>query len=186
MGSPGVQSDAATASKGPRTLQLGPKSRLPPREHRGRSLVAVRSGHSAQRVTLVAGWRRRRRRRPGKQAGAAQPGTPHHAQAARCRDGRLRRAGLSQHPGQRRRRDRQDVTRHLLSVLLQQGGPAPRARDRGGRRSPESLRRAEHAARRWRQAAMGGRASLGHCVLGAVAALRAAVPRLDRPDGHRP
>ena len=125
----------------------------------------------------------RRHRRPRQQAGPAQPGSSHHAQAAQRRHGGVRQAGLSRHPGQRHRRYRQDLARHLLPVLLQQGGPAASPGGRGGQRVAVPLRHAQRAARPGRAAPVGGRLRLGAGLLGALDQLRAALPDLDR-SGH--
>ena len=119
----------------------------------------------------------------GQPTGAAQPGPPHHAQAARRGHGGLRPARLPRHPGQRRGRDRQDLARDLLPLLLQQGGPAAGARRRGGGRGGRAVQLARGDPRRRR--GLGRRAGLGGPVLGAVGPLRPAAAGLDRPGGHR-
>ena len=126
---------------------------------------------------------RRCHRRTRQQAGPAQPGSPHHAQAAQRGHGGVRQAGLPRHPGQRHRRYRQDLARHLLPVLLQQGGPAARPGGRGGQRLAVPLRHAQCAARPGHVAPVGGRLRLGPGLLGALDQLRAALPDLDR-SGH--
>ncbi len=122
-------------------------------------------------------------RRARQQARSAQPGQAHHAQAPRRGDGRLRQARLPRDPGERRRRNRQDVTRHLLPVLLQQGRPAARPGGRGCRRFEEGLRLVQHTARAGWHAAVGGRARVGAGVLGPLEAQCAPLPRVGRA-GH--
>ena len=162
MGSPRVQRDPATATRS-RGRTAAARSRRRREAVGSRVPGSPSNGRAVADGALVARGDADAVRRTGQQARPAQPGPAHHAQAARRGDGRLRQAGLPRHPGQRRRRDRQDVTRHLLPVLLQQGGPAAGPGGRGGRRSPEGLRRASSTlpGRGW-HAAVGGRARLGH------------------------
>ena len=113
--------------------------------------VDVRSGNVAAVPKAAAKTKKTpSRRHPCERARAAGPRAAHRAQVARRRHRRLRIEGLLPGARRRHREGGEDLARHLLSVLRQQGRPVPRARprrDRGDRRAGRVARPA-HARRR--------------------------------------
>ena len=104
------------------------------------------------------------RRRTGIPAsGAARPGPAHTPPPPCRRRGGLRDSRLPRHTRRRHRQARAHLARHLLPVLLQQGGPVPRARRRGrrGHARPRGVARPAHRRpRRARRAPRLDRATL--------------------------
>src|SRR5215472_7073801 len=82
-------------------------------------------GWTPRAQTAEAAVARRRRARPRPRA--ARAGSRDRAQAARGRHDRVRGAGLQRCPRRRRGPPGRHLARHVLPVLLQQGGPVPGA-----------------------------------------------------------
>ena len=119
------------------------------------------------------------RRGAGPGARAARAGQEDDAQAARRGDDRVREARLPRGARRRHRQGGQDVARHLLPVLRQQGRPVPHAHGRRGRGDDRAVR---IARRRSAPTTTGSASCANGCSRFAdiYRALRAGDPGLDR------